>query len=76
MARQGRLNSNYRGGCPTINILHRDEWTELMDAKEEDVMPLLQKFNRQYMYGTYPSKLDIPVMFDKVKKARESKATA
>jgi len=72
--RQGRFNSNYKGGCPTINILHRDEWEEAMKIEEDKLWNLLLKFNQQYLSGTYPSKIDVKVMYDKIIEARNKKA--
>lgn len=68
--RQGRFNSNYKGGCPTVNILASWEWDELMKCEPEQIRPLLLKFNREYMSSTYPSKIDIEFMYNKVITAR------
>jgi hypothetical protein len=70
-SRQGRFNSNYEGGCPTVNIIAAWEWEELMKCEDDEVLPLLNKYNRQYMTGTYPSRFNLNVMYEKVMDKRK-----
>lgn len=73
-ARQGRFNSNYKGGVPTVNILAAWEWQEVLSCKEEEIEALVKKYDQQYRCGTYPSKLDVPAMIEKIKAKRNEQA--
>jgi len=74
--RQGRFNSNYRRGCPEINILHKEEWDQLMVCSEDEIHPLLLKFDREYRNGVYPSRLNLTVMRAKIDEARKKLKSA